>query len=429
MSYRATLRERKPMDIDIAKLRDKRNAVLREMQDLLDRAEKQHRALTQDEERRWNELDHEADRLALEIRKAGVTGNRCVPFERLGDPVGRKAATFLRSTDKLADLVPDRLPGGPASDELRFGRLVVGLATGNWEGREAERRALATTPGSAGGYLVPDTLAAEVLDLARAKTVCLQAGAVTVPMTSSTLRLATVTADPTPTWRAENTELTPATMTFGSIELQAKTLAIWLPVSIELMEDAPNAAEVIENAVAGAMAVAFDRAALVGSGTGSEPLGLMNASGLSLVVVGSGNGGVPTSYQPLVQGVQLIRMANQEPNAVIMSPRTAGTFDGLVDSTGQPLTPPPAVSALKRFETTSLPDNLTVGTSTDCSVAFVGDFSQLAIGLRTDLLIEVERPLGGVEGRSLQAVVRCYLRGDVAVLRPSAFAKVTGLRA
>jgi len=413
-----------PDQATVNKWRAERAAALDKMNNLLTRAESQNRNLTPAEKAEWDDLSAKADRLEAEIRKA------LAPRARGAFGAGPERETsgvFLRSDQRLADVVPDRLGGVPRG-ELSFGRLVRALVTGDWSGAESERRALGEGTVTAGGYLVPSPLAGMVLDLARAKTVVTQAGAVTIPMTSSTVRLVSVGSDPVPSWKSENTELGPASMTFGSLTLTARTLAVWLPVSIELLEDAPNAAEVVESVVSASMAVALDKAALTGSGTGAEPLGLLNTPGLSGVVCGIGNGAVPTSYQPFVQACQLVRMSNHEPGAVIMSPRTAGTLDGLVDSTGQPLVPPPVVAGLKRLTTTSIPDNLVVGTSNDCSVAFIGDFSQLCLGMRTDLLVEVERPLGGVEGRSLQAVVRAYLRADVAVLRPAAFAKIEGIR-
>ncbi len=75
--------------------------------------------------------------------------------------------------------------------------------------------------------------------------------------------------------------------------------------------------------------------------------------------------------------------------------------------------------------------NLTQGTSTDASEAYVGDFTKLLIGVRTELALEISREAADGTGSAfgnLQVWVRCYMRADVAVMRPTAFGVVTGVR-
>lgn len=89
--------------------------------------------------------------------------------------------------------------------------------------------------------------------------------------------------------------------------------------------------------------------------------------------------------------VELVRTANGEPVAAIYHPRTAGALDRLEDTTGQPLQPPESFRALRRFTTTASPINQVQGSATNASDAIVGDFSQLLIGVRTEMRIEVSR--------------------------------------
>jgi hypothetical protein len=57
----------------------------------------------------------------------------------------------------------------------------------------------------------------------------------------------------------------------------------------------------------------------------------------------------------------------------------------------------------------------------------VGDFSMLAWGLRAGATLEVTRTAGDGTFKQVQTLIRLYFRGDTAVLRPTWFAKVTGL--
>ena len=181
--------------------------------------------------------------------------------------------------------------------------------------------------------------------------------------------------------------------------------------------------------MAQALALELDRAALYGSGTAPEPRGVKNTAGIGVQSQGT-NGAALTNYDPFSTAVQTIQAANGEPNAVIYSPRTSGTLDRLKDTTNQPLQPPPSFSDLLKLPTSQVPNNLTQGTSSVASDAFIGEWNELLLGLRTQLRIEASR-VSTVGGESafdrLQVHVRAYLRADIAVAQPSHFVVITGI--
>src|SRR5207237_9810438 len=101
-----------------------------------------------------------------------------------------------------------------------------GALTGDW-GRDPElRAAMAEGTPSLGGAIVPTPLAASIFDKARAQSVVFTAGVGTLPMTSATLKVARVTADPTISWNAENNALTPTNPTFDTVTFTAQTAAL-----------------------------------------------------------------------------------------------------------------------------------------------------------------------------------------------------------
>jgi len=143
------------------------------------------------------------------------------------------------------------------------------------------------------------------------------------------------------------------------------------------------------------------------------------------------NGSVIASYAFLSTAVQTVQQNNGEPDGVIYAPRTSGELDRLVDTTNQPLRPPPSVAKLPAFVTAQIGITDTVGTSTDCSTAYVGQWPELLIGVRTNLTVEVSRQASDATNSAfsnLQVWIRAYLRADVAVAQPSHFVVVTGLR-
>jgi HK97 family phage major capsid protein len=77
--------------------------------------------------------------------------------------------------------------------------------------------------------------------------------------------------------------------------------------------------------------------------------------------------------------------------------------------------------------TKSVPINLTVGASTDTSLVFTADWSQLMVGIRTDFNLRFlgERYLAD----SLTYAFLAYLRADIQLTQPTAFVVDTGVRA
>src|SRR5262249_3613586 len=144
-----------------------------------------------------------------------------------------------------------------------IGTFVRGIVTGKWA---PEHRALAEGTAVAGGFLVPEPLSRVVIDLARAQTVCVRAGARVVPMETATLKFARQTADPVAAWRGENTSITVSEPTFGQVELVAKSLACITKMSREIVEDSNNIDQIVSSALSSVIGLELDRACLFGTG-------------------------------------------------------------------------------------------------------------------------------------------------------------------
>lgn len=340
---------------------------------------------------------------------------------------------LLKPTARLSDVVDHQLPAGIKASDLDFGRWLKGVITGDWTGAELERKTMSTGSDTLGGYLMPSPLSTLFIDLARNQSVCLQAGATTIPMTTGTLDIARLTSDPTGYWKQENAAGTFSDITVGRTVLSAHTLIGLCKASVELIEDAKNSGSVIQNALTAALALELDRACVRGNGIAAEPLGLRNWSSLGLNYgaqlidkVGLGL----DAYDDFCNAVQLIAQANgpgAEALSTILAPRDAGTLDRLRDGEDRPYQPPPSWNAMKHLTTNSIPSTLYSGNKSE---AYVGDFSQLAVGMRTGINIEITRVGGdGDSGafRNLQVWIRAYLRADLVLLRPSWFVVIDAI--
>lgn len=280
---------------------------------------------------------------------------------------------------------------------------------------------------SAGGYTVPDIVMAQLIDRMRAASNVISAGAVTIPLTSDKTTIASIETDPTPGWRGENEGIAESEPTFAGVQFLPKSLAVLVKVSRELLEDSVNINTALEIALTNAMAQEADRVCLFGSGSGSEPKGLVNFSGINTYPIAD-NGASLTNWAPLLATVQMLADNNApDPTAAIMAPRTRFALAGLTDTLGQPLRRPDLLEKLPLLQTTKVPVNEEQGTSgAVCSSIITGDFKQLFIGARTALRIEV---LKERFADNHQYAFVAHLRMDVALAHAKAFAVLKGIKA
>jgi len=372
--------------------------------------------------------DEQHDKETQELREAAA---RAVP---IGETASRSGEIWRdRQGREVRCLAPeDKLA---ASDSgLSLGRAVRAMALGTWQGAEEEYRALGESLGTAGGYLVPAPLSNRVIDAARAASVCIRAGVRTIPFADEggkTFEIAKVTADPSVAWVGEAGTITPSDPTFGAVVFTANKLVAIIRASRELLEDAPNAAEVIERTIALAMAAEIDRACLEGSGAGAEPTGLQIMADVNEVKMDT-NGAIPTNGSSGVSGpAKLLETyaevtgANFEPTAMISSPRTFAAFAGLVDDTYQPLNLPAPIAALPWLRTTNVSDTAECGSSgAVASSLYMADFTKGMLGVRSEIEIYQSRD---VYLTSDETAFLVAWRGDFQVENPAAFGRLLGI--
>lgn len=295
-------------------------------------------------------------------------------------------------------------------------------------------RSMTTTGGSA---IVPTVWAGNVIDRARNLSAVLQAGAQIVPMDAKVVQIGRLTADPTATFRAEGTSITASDPTFDNVTLTATTMNALVVGSMEWFQDAENANALVTEAIAKAMASQLDLVALYGSittGAGSinlatppNPrgiLGALNAVAATSVLPSSGpatNGTTQTAgsfWNEILDTIWTPTDYNEKPNALIWNSKAARMYAKAYDTTGQPLQAPADVASLDRYVSNQIP-SYTQGTMANVATdVFVGDFTQLLIGQRLDITIQVLTERYADTG---QIGIAATWRGDVQLARPRAF--------
>ena len=314
---------------------------------------------------------------------------------------------------------------------IGLGALISGMAIGA-KGNTRIQNALSEGTDSAGGYTVPETIFREFIDKLRDKSVLFEAGAPIILLESNRASLAQVINDPVPGWRAENAAVSESDMLFGQVQFLPKSLAVLVKVSRELLADSINVNEALMNALAQAIALQLDYAALYGSGVGNQPTGLKSILTTNSRTSSIGPNGSKLSaagkWMPLVTAGQKVAAGNDKPTASVMNSRSLYDLSGLADTTGQPLRAPDIISKnMALLDTNSVPVNQTQGTATGiCSEIFTGNFDKMILGLRQELRIEVlQQNFAG----NLQVGFLAHLRADWQCSRPSSFWSTTGILA
>jgi len=268
---------------------------------------------------------------------------------------------------------------------------------------------------TAGGYTVPTPLLPQFIDALRAQSVFVKAGAQTMMFDSQTVRIARVDSDPTAGWRAENEAITISDTTFGAVNLTARMLECTVKISIELLQDSINIAEILQQVLTQTLALELDRAALFGSGSSNEPLGLFNTPNVNTVSFGT-NGATPTSWDEFLDAIYEVESRNAAfPTAYIWHPRTAKTYRKLKNTLNVQLLMPEPLDQIPMLSTTSVPIDQTQGSASTCSTVLMGDFSQAILGMRQQLVI---RRLDETFAGNMQVAFQAWLRADVAFRHP-----------
>jgi len=376
----------------MSELQTKKAELIKRMENLVESAGNE---LTSQEQEVYNKL--KADVQVLDERL-----KRPVPVQK--EEENKSSETWIDSTGKKIRVYsPDEKVG---SGKLNFGKYIKGCLTGSWHDAQAEHEIFATTTGnlSAGGYLMPTTLQQEFIDLLRQKAVLVNAGARTVLLDSHTDKIARILTDPTAEIKTELESFNATNPTLDLVSFTPFTLGCYVQVSEELLADAQNLADILQNTMSAAVGQKLDLMGLYGSGSG-ESLGLCNYSDINSVPV------TTWSYDTILDGLEENETNNSYSSSVyVCSPAISTTLAKLKDKNDNYIVKPDEVRALRKL------------VSTICNDAdlVIGDFSNLIIGIRAGMMFEGSK-IADDSFKKYAYAFRVVMRADVQVVRPKSF--------
>ena len=402
-----------------------RSEKLEEAEGIINQAKSENRNMTTEEEKKYQDLKAEAQRLNREIEE--------LEEERENDK--RDILKDIEGTDKSMELRtfgPDeefKIRNKDTKKNLDLGKYVRGLALGNWSNAREEKRAMGQSDATAGGYLVPDVLAERVIEKSRKRNTATRAGARTVELPHGNISLAKIINHPEVEFKEENAKGPETQITLGRSNMSLWTIYGIVTASEELIQDARNLGDLIENELADSVAEKMDYAVYSGTGAG-QPLGILNND--DVLEYSLGNDGAKLSdsdfYDPWSLAAEKVRTnSNVDPEATVYSPRTAGALERSKDNNGQYLQTPDFWDNLSKFNTNQIPNDLEHGTADNASVSVVGKFNNVLIGVHPDgMRIKVSQEAGEALERN-QYKVAVAMRIDALATVPNELCKITGI--
>lgn len=306
---------------------------------------------------------------------------------------------------------------------------VDGVISESVRKRMGEMRTLNIVGGQAsGGALVAtELMAQDFIELLRNLMYVRRAGATVFSDLRDNIAFPKQTGPGTLVWTTENAAaIAPADSTFGQVPMSPKTAMSATSFTRQLLAQSSLDIEMlVRQDIAAIHALGIDLAAINGTGTGGQPTGVLNQSGINIVAIGT-NGGNP-SWSNIVDCETDLLKANLPITnpAWITTPGMKGTLRKtakLGNTIGLPIWEDgDTMLGYQAFATNQVPSNLTKGTGTNLHAIIFGEWQHLFIGEWGVLEIVVDpyssKRQGIIELASFQMV-------DIAVRYPVAFTAI-----
>lgn len=301
--------------------------------------------------------------------------------------------------------------------------------------QRGQRDLVAGTP-AYGGYLVATELQADsFIELLRAHSHVITLGATTLGGLVGNVSIPSQAGAATAYWLAEGGAPTESAQTFGQVPLTPKTVGGFTDFSRRmLLQSTPDIESIIRADLASVIAVEMDRASIAGSGASNQPAGILNASGIGSVAIGTNGGAITWTHVLQLEEA----LANASADMGAMAYLTNAKVRRALKATGKSDVVAGegfiwsdeardadgfgTLNGYKAAASSNVPSNLTKGTSVGvCSAMIFGNWQDLLIGQWGGLDILVDKFTNGTSGGTR---VIALLDVDIAIRRAASFAAI-----
>ena len=299
---------------------------------------------------------------------------------------------------------------------LDLGKLVQVMA-GNMASKNnshsMEREYYASMSASGNNVVIPSELSDKIIDVARSQSAVL-GNIPIIQMPHNNMKIAAQTKDAQANFVNENDLIPTSEAIFTPVDLEGKTLAIFVPISEQLLDSATNLSQQLAYSCSQAISVALDKAILYGKGISedrtqaNEIKGIFNYDSINQI---SHEGNV--DYDSIIKGLKSVKQNNITPTDICYSSTVASELSMLKDTTGQYIRKPEVLANYKESESNNIKD-------TDL---LVYDRNSLLLGIHKG--ITMEWGYSADMFQKIQKGLRLYIRADLGIVRPSGVSAVT----
>ena len=429
----------------IKALKEERGRLLGELSTLQGTLEKESRSMADTEKTRLTEIEARLSAIKDEVET----------LERLQNLAAQAAGSSASKSEEVEK--------GKMADAYSFRKAMQMATSGRKEGVEGEMSAVAAaefqrsgvsvaahsllipsevftrsmtatggTSGSEGGVNI-QTSVGGIIDVLMPKMVLNGLGVQKLSGLVGNLDMPTASTLPAAGWNTENGTATEKSPAFGKVTFSPKRLAAFIAVSNQLMLQSSNSIDTyVREFLLNAMALELEKAAIKGGGS-NEPVGILGNSSINIAYAGNAASnstnanGAAAVWADVVNLDKLVDVANAQGNAYITNPKVKAALQ---------LTPrqssgvegnfvlPSATNELNGYPfnwSTTVPSNLSKGSSSTLSALIYGDFTKMAIASWGGMELTVD-PYSGAKGGLTNVILNSYL--DVNLLQPTAFAAI-----
>lgn len=311
-------------------------------------------------------------------------------------------------------------------------------------GRHGIVKALEASDASAGGTLIPEDYSLDFIGYLYNKSVVRMMGANIIEMPNGNLNLGRQNATATHYWVGEGGSITVSQLGTDSLILNAKKGAVLVPISNDLIEQAPAGAEaLIRQDMTKVAVIGEDSAFIRGVGSQNKPKGIYNwlAAG-QIFDAANADPTVAQATSDLLKAMYKVDVANHDVlrPGWMMNPRVKYALMKLRTDDGFPVFMQELMAGTLMGapvgDTNNIPKNLSNGGNDDNTEIYYGDFAEALIGETTDIRIDEAPAASYVDGsgntvhgfQTDQTVLRLIHRCDFALRHNTAFAVIENCR-
>lgn len=432
-------------------LREQSAAKLQRMEALSSTAETENRDFNPDEQKEYDALKKEVEslqaraaRLTAEATAEAASDSARIPFEGGGSDASGEARDRQKAMDSysfhraIRSVTSSKPLDGVELEMRQEAEKEAKASSINLEGHFAvpswfvdiqrnsphspERRDMTVGTTTTGGHLVA-TNVSPMIPVLQPRLQTIGLGATVMSGLVGNVDMPRDTTNPVATWKAENATADELTPTLDKISLTPNRLTAFTDLSRSLViQSAPSVEQFARRKLDRAIAIALDLAAINGSGSSNQPLGILNQSGIGSVAGGT-NGAAPT-LSHLIDLETAVGVANADMGmlAYLTTPGVRGKLKKtLIDAgSGLRVWDKNELNGYGAHVSTQVPSTLTKGSASGvCHAILFGNWEELIIAQWAGVDFIVNPYTKGKEAL-IELIVHSYY--DIDVMHAASFA-------